>query len=72
MVDNVMELLTREYDLRNNLEASYKSLYEIVKMEDSFNEKYNISSAPKHLDLLNEVSKELKRKSYIPKCIYSI
>lgn len=69
MVENMMEILTKEYDLRLSLEGFYKTLLEMVKMEDKFNEKYNIFDSPKHLELLNEVSRELKRESYIPSCV---
>lgn len=69
ILDSVCDLAKDENDLREILTEAYFKLKNIVKTEDNINSAFNSINAPRHLNLLNEISKELKKESYIPNCI---
>ena len=65
----VCSILQKENQLRNDLFKIYNELKTIVEEEDKLIYELKLYETPKHLDMLNTISKELKMNSYIPKCI---
>ncbi len=69
VVPKIYSVLEKENNLRKDLIKIYNELRLIVEEEDEIIKQMGLYETPKHLEMLNLISKELKLPSYIPHCI---